>query len=104
MIFSPFAGLFADPLDLYEIEMQGLAFQNQVFVACVNRVGQEDVSHFAGGSFVAAPDGLVQIRALRNCDQLLIAELDLQQIEQYRIKRPFLRDRRPHLYQKFLKD
>ena len=104
LIFSPFAGLFADPLDLYEIEMQGLAFQNQVFVACVNRVGQEDVSHFAGGSFVAAPDGLVQIRALRNCDQLLIAELDLQQIEQYRIKRPFLRDRRPHLYQKFLKD
>lgn len=101
IIFSPFAGLVDDPLEMYEIEMQGLAFQNQVFVACVNRVSQEEVSTFAGGSFIVAPDGLVLCRAPRNEDHLLIAELDLRVIEKYRIKRPFLRDRRPRFYREF---
>jgi N-carbamoylputrescine amidase len=104
LIFAPFAGLADDPLEMYEIEMQGLAFQNQVFVACVNRVGQEEISAFAGSSFVVAPDGHVQSRAPRNQKHLLIAELDLSEIEKYRIKRPFLRDRRPRFYREFLQE
>lgn len=101
IIFAPFAGLVDDPLEMYEIEMQGLAFQNQVFVACVNRVGEEEISTFAGGSFIVAPDGQVLSRAPRNEDHLLMVELDLGEIEKYRIKRPFLRDRRPRFYREF---
>ncbi|MGH7455626.1 MAG: nitrilase-related carbon-nitrogen hydrolase, partial [bacterium] len=46
IIFTPFAGLVNDPIKMYEIEMQGLAFQNQVFVAAVNRVGKEPMVEF----------------------------------------------------------
>ncbi|MFQ5627773.1 MAG: nitrilase-related carbon-nitrogen hydrolase [bacterium] len=104
IIFSPFAGLVEDPLDMYEIEMQGLAFQSQVFVACVNRVGQEEISTFAGSSFVVAPDGHVLRRAPRDKEHLLVADLDISEIEKCRIKRPFLRDRRSRFYREFLQE
>lgn len=101
LIFSPFAGLLSDPLPQYEIEMQGLAFQNQVYVACVNRVGREKHSHFAGGSFVVHPSGDVLVRAPHDSDHLLLADVDPGEIEKYRTQRPFLRDRRPRFYREF---
>ena len=101
IIFSPFAGLEADPMDLYEIEMQGLAFQNQVYVACVNRVGQEEQANFAGGSFVVSAQGEVISRAPKNEQHLLLCDIDLDLIENTRIRRPFLRDRQPALYKAF---
>ena len=101
LIFSPFAGMEADPMELYEVEMRGLAFQNQVYVACVNRVGEEQHSTFAGGSFVVDPDGQVMERAPRGESHLLLCDLDLERIDEYRVKRPFLRDRRPEFYRRF---
>lgn len=103
ILFAPFAGLASDPLDMYEIEMQGLAFQNQVFVAAVNRVGQEATTAFAGGSFVVAPSGEVLARAPRGEDKLLLVDCNLDLIEELRQARPFLRDRRPEVYQSWLK-
>ncbi len=101
LIFSPFAGTESDPMALYEIEMQALAFQNQVFVACVNRVGKEPKSTFAGGSFVVSPAGEIIARAERRSSQLLLCELDLALVEEMRLRRPFLRDRRPSVYRDF---
>ena len=100
VIFAPFAGLKDDPLNMYEIEMQGFAFQHQVFIACVNRAGDEQKSSFAGGSFIVAPDGSVVARAGSD-DELLVANLNLNKIEELRIQRPFLRDRRPRFYREF---
>ncbi len=101
LILSPFAGLTTDPLSLYEIEMQGFAFQNQVYVACINRVGTEGEAQFAGGSFLVGPDGQVVSRAARNEEDLLICELNLRLIDEMRVRRPFLRDRRPEFYKKW---
>lgn len=101
IILCPFAGTTTDPLELYRVEMQGLAFQNQVFVACVNRTGSEATVDFAGGSFVVSPDGTICAEAPFNDEHLLLANLDLQLIETYRIQRPFLRDRRPRFYAEF---
>ncbi len=103
IIFTPFAGLASDPLPLYEIEMQGFAFQNQVFVAAVNRVGDEATTTFAGGSFVVAPSGEVIARAPLAQDKLLVVDCDLDHIEALRQARPFLRDRRPEVYASWMK-
>ena len=103
IIFAPFAGCAGDPIPLYEIEMQALAFQNQVFVACVNRVGKEPAIEFVGGSFVASPSGEVTSRAPRGEEKLLVVDLNLSMIEQMRQTRPFLRDRRPEMYEVWFK-
>ncbi len=97
IILSPFAGALSDPIDLYKIEMQALAFQNQVYVACVNRTGEEEVLHFAGNSFAVGPDGHV-IASAGEGMELLTVEIDPGRIEAMRLQRPFLRDRRPEFY------
>lgn len=103
IIFTPFAGLLNDPLKMYEIEMQGTAFQNQVFIAAVNRVGKEPTVEFSGGSFVVDPGGEVIARGPRGEEQLLLVDCDLSRIEEMRQVRPFLRDRRPEVYASWLK-
>jgi len=99
IIFTPFAGLVNDPLKMYEIEMQGTAFQNQVFIAAVNRVGKEPTVEFIGGSFVVDPTGEVIARGPRGEEKLLLVDCDLSRIEEMRQMRPFLRDRRPEVYE-----
>ncbi|MDZ7291507.1 MAG: carbon-nitrogen hydrolase family protein [candidate division KSB1 bacterium] len=103
IIFAPFAGIVSDPIPMYEIEMQGLAFQNQVFVAAVNRVGKEATVEFAGCSFAVDPAGEVIARAPRGEEKLLLVDCDLSRIEAMRQVRPFLRDRRPEIYESWLK-
>ena len=98
IIFTPQAGIKGNPTDLYEIEMQASSFGNQIFIGLVNRVGVEDKVEFIGGSFVTDPAGLMQAHAGTDKEELLIAECDLSVIEKMRQERPFLRDRRPELY------
>jgi N-carbamoylputrescine amidase len=102
IIFAPFAGISNDPINMYEIEMQGTAFQNQVFIAAVNRVGKEPTVEFAGCSFVVDPAGGVIARAPRGEEKLLLVDCDLSLIEAMRQVRPFLRDRRPEVYEGWL--
>ncbi len=102
IIFTPFAGLVNDPMKMYESEMQGLAFQNQVFVAAVNRVGKEPTVEFVGGSFIVDPAGEVIARAPHREEKLLLVDCDLSRLEEMRQVRPFLRDRRPEVYANWL--
>lgn len=97
LILSPFAGTTGDPFDGYELEMQGAAFSNGVFIACCNRVGEEELLTFRGRSFVVDPDGRVVARAGED-EELLVVELDPEAVARSRKTRPFLRDRRPELY------
>jgi predicted amidohydrolase len=99
IIFTPFAGLVNDPMKMYEIEMQGLAFQNQVFVAAVNRAGKEPMVEFIGGSFVVDPSGAVITRAPHREEKLLLVDCELSRLEEIRQVRPFLRDRRAEVYE-----
>lgn len=98
VILSPMAGLMSDPFAMYRAEMQGCAFQNGVFIAVVNRVGKEESVEFAGESFVVAPSGRIAATAKRGEEELLLCDIDTDEIEIERRKRPFLRDRRPEIY------
>ena len=83
------------------IKSHGIA--NGLFVAAVNRVGQEDDMNFYGGSFISNPYGNILARGDNENDRVVIAELDLEQIRVFRNLFHFFRDRRPETYRELLK-
>jgi len=80
------------------------AIGNGVFVAAVNRIGKEaigvdsDELEFWGHSFVCGPTGSVLAEAQGGTDEIVIADCDLEVIEEQRRHWPFLRDRRVDSY------
>lgn len=73
------------------------SIHNGVFVAAVNRVGQEKDMNFYGGSFISNPLGEI-IQSLDDKEGILVKEIDLQEIEFTRNLLQFLRDRRTDTY------
>ncbi|MCC5475301.1 carbon-nitrogen hydrolase family protein [Streptomyces sp. NPDC059680] len=73
------------------------AWENQMYVAYVNRVGQEGEFEFVGLSVLAGPDGIARARAGR-AEQLVFADADPASLAASREANPYLQDRRPGLY------
>lgn len=73
------------------------AFENQMYVAYVNRAGQEGEFEFVGLSTLAGPDGVARTRAGRG-EELVLADADPAFLAASRENNPYLRDRRPGLY------
>ncbi len=96
--FDESAAMDAAQHDAWETIQRAHAIANGVFVAVVNRVGQEDAVKFWGQSFVADPFGRVLARASASDEEILVVECDLGLIEQVRRNWPFLRDRRIDAY------
>ena len=73
-------------------------------MAAVNRIGLEKPGgkaagiEFWGSSFVADPQGVIVAEASVDKEETLIAEVDLERIEDVRRNWPFLRDRRIDSY------
>ncbi|CAL9397040.1 carbon-nitrogen hydrolase family protein [Streptomyces griseomycini] len=73
------------------------AFENQMYVAYVNRVGREGEFEFVGLSTLAGPDGVARTRAGR-AEELVLADADPVFLAASREDNPYLKDRRPGLY------
>ena len=89
-------------VDAWRTAQRAHAIANGVFVAAPNRVGFEaeagtDGIEFFGQSFVCDPFGRYLAQA-DSAPSILIAECDLQLIEDTRRNWPFLRDRRVDAY------
>jgi N-carbamoylputrescine amidase len=82
----------------WETVQRSHAITNGVFVAAVNRVGQEGEVRFWGASFVVNPFGQVIARAPHDGATTLFATCDLSAIDNMRQNWPFLRDRRIDTY------
>ncbi|MEM7625554.1 MAG: carbon-nitrogen hydrolase [Planctomycetota bacterium] len=75
------------------------AISNGVFVAAVNRIGQEGESIFWGSSFIADPMGRILAQASTDQPEVLTAEIDFSRVEHYRRHwNLFFRDRRIDAY------
>lgn len=99
IVAVPQAGLHGEwPDGMFEAEVRVTAFQNGYFVALCNRVGSEDGTTFAGGSFVADPEGRIVGRAEELTDDLAVVEVDLDRCASSPARRLFYPDRRPELY------
>src|SRR5438094_1666964 len=95
----------AQQLDAWRTIQRSHAIANGLFVAAVNRVGHErpadgngDGIEFWGSSFLADPFGAVIAEAPRDREAIVVAEVDLDRIEEVRRGWPFLRDRRIDAY------
>ncbi len=99
LVIVPQAGADGEwPEGVYEAEMQVASFQNGIFCALCNRVGQEDVLTFSGASFVTSPTGQVVATAPSGQPGILYADLDLSQVAESPAKKLFLHHRRPDMY------
>lgn len=86
----------------WEKAISAHGISNGVFVAAVNRVGQEKAMNFYGGSFISNPLGDI-IESLDDEEGILIKEIDRGEIDFARNLLQFLRDRRTDTYGLLLK-
>lgn len=89
--------------------IRGHGIHNNFYVCACNRVGREDATdgsghmEFYGRGFVSDPWGNVIAEGKRNEEDLIVAELDLDEIKRARDILQFHRDRRVDSYQEILK-
>ena len=99
----------ARQLDAWMTVQRGHAVANGIYVAAVNRVGLEQPEkgqpglEFWGSSFIAGPQGEIIARASTDQEEILMAGVDLERMEEVRRNWPFLRDRRIDAYGDILK-
>lgn len=89
-------GFDTEPLWQRVIVANGIA--NGTFMVAVNRFGEEPPLTFYGSSFVSDPYGRVLARAPRDEPAVLVADLDLDQRQDWLELFPFLATRRPDAY------
>lgn len=101
IVFNPSATVAGLSEYLWKIEQPGHAVANQYFVGAINRVGTEapwNVGEFYGQSYFCDPRGQVVAQASRDKDELVVADLKMDLIEEVRRVWQFYRDRRPDTY------
>ena len=107
IVFNPSATVAGLSEYLWELEQPAHAAANGYFVGAINRVGHEqpwDVGEFYGKSYFCDPRGQIIAQASRDNDELVVADLDLDQIREVRNIWQFFRDRRPESYGALVKE
>src|SRR5438876_6144159 len=101
IVFNPSATVAGLSEYLWRLEQPAHAVANGYYVGAINRVGFEapwNIGEFYGQSYFCNPRGQVVAEAARDRDELVTAELDLDQIREVRNIWQFYRDRRPETY------
>ncbi len=101
IVFNPSATVAGLSQYLWKLEQPAHAVANGYFIAASNRVGDEapwGIGKFYGTSYVCDPRGNFLAVAGEDDDELLVADCDLDQIEEVRQLWQFYRDRRPETY------
>jgi len=107
IVFNPSATVAGLSEYLWELEQPAHAVANGYFIGAINRVGHEqpwDIGEFYGKSYFCNPRGKIIAQASRDSDELVVADLDLDQIREVRNVWQFFRDRRPETYEVLTKD
>jgi N-carbamoylputrescine amidase len=87
-----------DTAPLWNQVIVGNGIANGTFMVVPNRWGNEGALNFYGTSFISDPYGRILVEASRDQDEVLIAELDLDQRRDWLDLFPFLATRRPDTY------
>jgi N-carbamoylputrescine amidase len=87
-----------DTEPLWERVIVGNAIANGVFMVAVNRTGEEPPLRFYGSSFICDPYGRKLVQAPRDEPAVIVADLDLDQRQDWLELFPFLKTRRPDAY------
>jgi N-carbamoylputrescine amidase len=101
IVFNPSATVESLSRYLWELEQPAHAVANGFWMAASNRVGVEaplNPAKFYGSSYFCSPRGKIIAQASDSEDEVLVADLDLDEIREVRNTWQFFRDRRPDTY------
>lgn len=101
ILFNPSATTAGKSQYLWELEQPAQAVANGVFIGANNRVGLEkpwEFGRFYGSSYFVDPKGVILVKGSEDRDEIVAADLDLDQIREVRDGWQFFRDRRPEMY------
>ena len=101
IVFNPSATVKGLSQYLWKLEQPAHAVANGYFMGCINRVGTEapwGIGEFYGSSYFVDPRGSFLAEGSEDRDELVVADMDLEQIEEVRRIWQFYRDRRPESY------
>ena len=105
IVFNPSATVAGLSQYLWKLEQPAHAVANGYFVAASNRVGTEapwNIGKFYGSSYFVDPRGNFLAQAGESEDALVVAEMDLDLIDEVRAVWQFFRDRRPETYEELV--
>jgi beta-ureidopropionase len=106
IVFNPSATVAGLSQHLWKLEQPAHAVANGYFIAASNRVGTEapwNIGRFYGTSYFCDPRGTMLAVGSEDLDELVVAEMDLDHIEEVRRTWQFFRDRRPETYEDMTK-
>jgi N-carbamoylputrescine amidase len=101
IVFNPSATVAGLSQYLWKLEQPAHAVANGYFMACSNRVGTEapwNIGRFYGTSYFVDPRGNFLATGSEDKNELVVATMDLDMIEEVRRVWQFYRDRRPDSY------
>jgi N-carbamoylputrescine amidase len=101
IVFNPSATVAGLSEYLWKLEQPAHAVANGYFVGAINRVGTEapwNIGEFYGSSYFCDPRGQIIAEGPRDKDAVVVADLNLDIIEDVRAVWQFYRDRRPDAY------
>ena len=105
IVYNPSATVAGLSEYLWQLEQPAHAVANGYFMGCSNRVGTEapwNIGKFYGSSYFVDPRGNFLAQANENDDALVVAEMDLDMIDDVRRVWQFYRDRRPETYEELV--
>ncbi len=88
------SGATLESQEIWECITRSTAVVNTSWLLYCNRVGWEEGSFYAGGSHVVRPGGQILCRAANFQEDLLVATLDLREVDRLRWRLPLLRAER----------
>jgi N-carbamoylputrescine amidase len=107
IVYNPSATVAGLSQYLWKLEQPAHAVANGYFVGAINRVGTEgpwNIGRFYGSSYFVDPRGQILACGSEDQDELVVATLDLDMIEEVRRTWQFFRDRRPDAYGPLVED
>jgi N-carbamoylputrescine amidase len=107
IVFNPSATVAGLSQYLWKLEQPAHAVANGYFMGCSNRVGTEapwNIGKFYGTSYFVDPRGNFLATGSEDQDELVVASMNLDMIEEVRRTWQFYRDRRPDSYGDMVKE
>ena len=101
IVYNPSATVAGLSQYLWKLEQPAHAVANGYFMGNINRVGTEEpwnIGKFYGTSYFVDPRGQILAEGSEDDDELVVADLDLDLIQEVRDTWQFYRDRRPETY------
>jgi len=96
----------ASNIDEWKTYTRARAYENSVFIAAANRVGEDVTLNFGGESMVVGPRGQIHASLAAETDPesgaplegFAVARIDLDEVRKYREEFQFIQNRQPAVY------